>query len=80
MTLEAAERGVDSVARLGTMAGMALDKAIEHGKERRRGYHKSAAFDRTCRPGGTCPYCSRGRQHKNRKRLRAAKEQQAECP
>lgn len=57
---------------------MALDKAIEHGKEKRKGYHKSAAFDRTCRPGGTCPYCARGRQHKNRKRLAAAKDKQDE--
>ena len=48
---------------------MSLDKAIEHGKERRRSYRergKPGEHDRTCRPhgGGTsipCPYCERNR-------------------
>lgn len=53
---------------------MALDKAIEHGKERRKPYYKSKAVDATCRPGGSCPYCQRGRQHKNRKRLAEAQD------
>lgn len=57
---------------------MALDKAIEHGKERRKPYYKSQAVDASCRPGGSCPYCQRGRRHKNRKRLEAAKEKQDE--
>ena len=58
---------------------MSLDKAIEHGKEQRKPYYKSKAVDATCRPGGSCPYCQRGRRHKNRKRLEAAKDEQGEC-
>lgn len=48
---------------------MALDKAIHHGKERRKPYYRSGRFDRACRPGGTCPYCKAGRQHKHKRRL-----------
>lgn len=48
---------------------MSLDKAIKHGKEKRRSYEqrgKPGRFDKTCRPhgGGTsipCPYCARAR-------------------
>lgn len=57
---------------------MSLDKSIAHGKDKRRQYRKSAAFDRTCRPGGSCPYCSRGRQHKNRKRIAQAIDKENE--
>lgn len=44
---------------------MSLDKAIQHGKERRRPYRGSAAFDPACRHGrgGTaCPWCRRNRR------------------
>lgn len=40
---------------------MSLDKAIEHGKEKRKKYYKSGRFDLTCRPHGSCPYCFRNR-------------------
>lgn len=40
---------------------MSLDKAIASGKEHRKPYHKSGKSDRTCRPGGSCPYCKRNR-------------------
>lgn len=48
---------------------MSLDKAIEHRKERRRGYAergKPGRFDATCRPHGggagrPCPWCERNR-------------------
>lgn len=46
---------------------MALDKAIEHGKERRKKYYGSKAIDRTCRNHGTCPYCTNNRLYKNKK-------------
>jgi hypothetical protein len=36
---------------------VSLDKAIKHGKEHRKPYFRSGRFDRTCRPGGSCPYC-----------------------
>ena len=45
---------------------MALDKAIEHGKERRKQYYGSKAFDCTCRNHGTCKWCEENRKHKFR--------------
>ena len=45
---------------------MSLDKAIAHGKEKRRPYHGSKAFDKTCRNHGSCPWCAENRQHKFR--------------
>lgn len=48
---------------------MSLDKGIEHGKEWRRPYYGSAAFDRSCRPGGDCPWCYGNRMHSTRVRL-----------
>jgi hypothetical protein len=47
---------------------MSMDKAIKHGKEKRKKYHGSKSFDHTCRNHGTCPVCRQNRQHKNRKR------------
>ena len=55
---------------------MSLDKSIEHGKEKRKQYRKSAAIDRSCRPGGSCPYCQRGRRHRHMKQIASAKERQ----
>jgi hypothetical protein len=51
---------------------MSLDKAIEFGKEHRKPFRRSKAFDRTCRNHGSCPYCRGNRQHAHRKRLAAA--------
>lgn len=36
---------------------MSLDKAIEHGKEKRKPYYGSKAFDCSCRNHGTCDWC-----------------------
>ena len=36
---------------------MSLDKAIEHGKERRKPYRGSKAIDPTCRNHGGCVWC-----------------------
>ena len=47
---------------------MSLDKAIEHGKEKRKPYHGSKAFDRTCRNHGGCHACLSNRTHKHKKR------------
>lgn len=44
-----------------------LDKGIKSGKEHRKPYRKSARFDRTCRPGGTCEYCPANRAIQQRK-------------
>ena len=40
---------------------MSLDKAIASGKEHRKPYRKSKAFDRSCRNHGTCGYCHQNR-------------------
>lgn len=48
---------------------MSLDKAIKHGKEKRKGYAergKPGRYDTTCRPHGggsgrPCTYCERNR-------------------
>ena len=47
---------------------MSLDKAIKHGKEKRKPYYGAKAVDRTCRNHGSCSWCKDGRQHKNKKR------------
>lgn len=46
---------------------MSLDKAIRHGKERRKPYYRSKSIDRTCRNHGSCPYCANGRMHKHKR-------------
>lgn len=53
-----------------------LNKAIEHGKERRKPYRGAKAVDSTCCNHGGCPYCERNRTYKNEKRLQAALEQE----
>lgn len=45
---------------------MSLDKAIEHGKEKRKPYRGSKAIDRTCCNHGSCLWCVRNRKHKMR--------------
>ena len=57
---------------------MALDKAIAHGKEKRKGYRGAKAIDRTCRNHGTCPYYTANRLYKNKKRLQIALDKLAE--
>lgn len=52
-----------------------LDKAIQHGKEKRKPYYRSGRFDRTCRPHGGCPYCKHNREHATRVRELAAAQQ-----
>ena len=46
---------------------MALDKAIKHGKERRKPYKGAKAVSSSCRNNGGCPYCEGNRLYKNRK-------------
>ncbi len=54
---------------------MSLDKAIEFGKEKRRQYRKSKAFDKTCRNHGSCSYCEGNRGYKNKIREMSADEE-----
>lgn len=54
---------------------MSLDKAIEHGKEKRKPYRKAKAVDRTCRNHGSCEWCRENRTYKNRKRMAGVKDE-----
>ena len=47
---------------------MSLDKAIEHGKEKRKQYYSAKAVDRTCRNHGSCDWCKGNRLHKFKKK------------
>ena len=47
---------------------MSLNKAIEHGKERRKPYIGSKSIDATCRNHGACQWCAENRRHKFRDR------------
>lgn len=42
---------------------MSFDKYYPRRKDQRKQYHKSGKSDRTCRPGGSCPYCKNNRLH-----------------
>jgi hypothetical protein len=56
---------------------MSLEKAVKHGKEKRKGYYGSQAFDHSCRPHGGCPYCENNRLFSDKKaRLKASKNEQ----
>lgn len=57
---------------------MSLEKAIRYGKERRRVYRKSAAFDRSCRHHGSCPWCRANRLYSRIKAETAARQQEDE--
>ena len=50
---------------------MSLDKAIEHGKEKRKPYRGSKAFGHTCRNHGGCPWCEENRKERNGNRKMA---------
>lgn len=41
---------------------MSLDKAIKHGKEKRKPYRGSKAIDQTCRNHGGCAWCESNRK------------------
>ena len=45
---------------------MSLDKAIEHGKEKRKPYRGDKLVDPSCRNHGGCPWCENNRKHKFR--------------
>ncbi len=53
---------------------MSLDKAVEHGKEKRKPYRGAKAVDGTCRNHGTCMWCMRNRKHKMRDKHPADKK------
>lgn len=51
---------------------MSLDKAIKYGKEKRKPYYRSKAFDRTCRNHQGCPTCESNRLFQRARKERAA--------
>lgn len=53
---------------------MSLNKAIEHGKEKRKKYYGSKSFDYSCRNHGGCPCCYGNRTHKYRKAMLKVKD------
>lgn len=46
---------------------MGLEKAIMHGKEKRKEYRRSKLFDYSCRNHGGCPVCESNRLYHDRK-------------
>ena len=57
---------------------MALDKAIEAGKEKRKPYKGAKAVDCSCRNHGSCPWCTGNRTYRNIRELLRAQEQEDE--
>jgi molybdenum cofactor biosynthesis enzyme MoaA len=55
---------------------MSLDKAIAHGKEKRKPYKGSKSCDITCRNNGGCPYCESNRFHKFNKKQKYITEEE----
>lgn len=43
---------------------MSFERAIEHGKEKRKQYRNSKRFDASCRNHGGCPACESNRKPK----------------
>jgi len=43
---------------------MSLDKAIKHGKEKRKPYRGAKAVDKSCRNHGDCPWYKKNIKHK----------------
>jgi len=58
---------------------MALDKAIQHGKEHRAPYYDSRRIDTSCRHRGGCAWCESQRTFRNRRKLLRASEMQREA-
>ena len=48
--------------------GMSFDNHYPQRKDWRKPYRKSKAFDRSCRPHGSCDWCKNNRLHKNARR------------
>lgn len=53
---------------------MSLDKAIEHGKEKRKPYYGAQAIDCTCRPHGSCEWCRSNRMYQQLKMEEASRQ------
>ena len=58
---------------------MTHNKAIEHGKERRKPYRGSRRWDRSCRNHGSCGYCRDNRLYSVKRGKQATDEQLKEA-
>ena len=54
---------------------MSLDKAIGHGKEKRKPYKGAKAIDCTCRNHGSCEWCKRNRLYQQLRMDEASKQE-----
>lgn len=54
---------------------MRFDNHYPNRKDWRRPYYRSGRFDRSCRPGGRCPYCYANRMYRTRRELERAEWQ-----
>ena len=54
---------------------MSFDNFYPKRKDKRRVYRKAKAVDRSCRNGGSCPFCQGNRTIQRRKLELAAKEE-----
>lgn len=57
---------------------MSLNKAIKHGKEKRKQYKGAKAIDATCRNHGSDYWCEKNRKIKYLRKEQAAKEKERE--
>lgn len=57
---------------------MSLDKAVEHGKEKRKPYHGAKAVDPSCRNHGGCEWCLENRRYSVLKRESAMEQEEDE--
>ena len=53
---------------------MSLDKAILHGKEKRKPYRRAKAVDSHCRNHGNCEWCNQNRTYAEVKRELSSKQ------
>lgn len=53
---------------------MSLDKAIKHGKEKRKLYRGAKAVDPSC-ARGDCPWCKGNKTHRNERRKPVGQEE-----
>jgi hypothetical protein len=57
---------------------MGFDKHYPNRKDWRKPYRGSRAVDRSCRPGGGCPWCERARKHADERRAGPVVEDEQE--
>jgi len=55
---------------------MSHDKAIKSGKEKRKPFTNSKAFDYSCRNHGSCPYCKANRTFSSKRKECSCKYQE----